>query len=542
MTRLPALPTLAWWLLAAALLFLVALATADERARLLWINSLLLGISVAAIAVPIGTGLALLIGRCEIFGRSLAIPLLAFSLFLPLYLHAAGWQAGFGTQGWCTLFFWPEGIPPPLFGWRAAVAIHALVGIPWVVLLVSAGLSQANPEPEEAAALEGGTPAVLWYVTLPLLLPQIALATLWILVSTIGEMTVTDLFAVRTIAEEVFLGFARDSLEVVELAIAPAIAGIGLLVIAAAIVATGIAPWESPQREPRRWKLGLFSAPLSGLLLVIVGSLIAVPLANLAAKGGWLVVSDGEARTRIWSAAALVRVVAESPHLYGEEIRWSLGLGATAATFAWLLSLAAWWGRRGSWSTGAVLAVVALGLAIPGPFIGRGLIRLFDHPDLPWFNYFYDHTAAVPMLAQMIRAFPLVLLLVWQAFASLPREIEELASLDGASLGDRWLRVVYPLRWPALACAWIAGLALAMGDLGGSVLVKPANVNTVSWMIFELLHSGVDDRLAGLCLVWSGLFMGITAAALVCYHWQRDRSRQEKLAPDRSASKTDSAL
>lgn len=534
MPRLPAISILAWCLAGATALFLLALATADERARSLWFNSLFLGGCVAAIAVPSGTLLALLIGRCELPGRWLAIPLLAFALFLPLYLHAAGWQAGFGTQGWFTLFFWPEGIPPPLFAWRGAILIHSLVAIPWTTLLIAAGLSQLPAEPEEGAAIEGGTFASLMYVTLPLLAPQIALATLWVVVSTIAEMTVTDLFAVRTIAEEVFLGFARDSLEDVELAVVPAIAGIGCLVLAAAIVAMGVAPWEASAREPRRWKLGWLRFPASAAVLLGAGLLVGVPLANLAAKGGWLVVGEGEARMRTWSAAALWQVIVSTPRHYAEEIGASLRMGIAAASLAWLFAIPAWWGRRG-WGSGAVLSLAAIGLAIPGPFIGLALIQAFNHPDVPWLHPLYNHSVLVPMIAQMVRAFPLVLLLVWQAFASLPREIEELASLDGAKLPALWGQVVFPMRWPALTCAWIAGLALAMGDLAGSVLVKPPGVNTVSWQVFELLHSGVDDRLAGLCIVWSGLFALITGAAILCYQWQRDEKLQENIARNQSA-------
>ena len=61
---------------------------------------------------------------------------------------------------------------------------------------------------EEEALLDGSAAQVLRRVTLRRAASGIAAAALWVVVSTAGEMSVTDLFQVRTYAEELYTGIA----------------------------------------------------------------------------------------------------------------------------------------------------------------------------------------------------------------------------------------------------------------------------------------------------------------------------------------------
>ena len=58
-------------------------------------------------------------------------------------------------------------------------------------------------------------------------------------------------------------------------------------------------------------------------------------------------------------------------------------------------------------------------------------------------------------------------------------------------------RIVLPQRLSALAVAWLIGLALALSDLTASILVVPPGVETLSIHIFNLVHYGVEDQVAG---------------------------------------------
>ncbi len=89
--------------------------------------------------------------------------------------------------------------------------------------------------------------------------------------------------------------------------------------------------------------------------------------------------------------------------------------------------------------------------------------------------------------------------------------------LDSAATeGCGWLgqlgRIVLPQRLPALAVAWLIGLALALGDLTASILVVPPGVETLSIHIFNLVHYGVEDQVAGICLALTAALGGLAAA------------------------------
>jgi iron(III) transport system permease protein len=73
------------------------------------------------------------------------------------------------------------------------------------------------------------------------------------------------------------------------------------------------------------------------------------------------------------------------------------------------------------------------------------------------------------------------------------------------------LKVVLPCRFWALAVAWLLAFALALGELGASILVVPPGVETLSIHIFGLLHYGVEDRVAAICLALIGLFAIVAA-------------------------------
>ncbi len=126
-------------------------------------------------------------------------------LFVPLYLVTGAWDAGFGIQGWHTLSTNPHLAHEPwLAGWRAAVWVHGLAAVPWVVLIVGAGLRAVEAEIEEDAATCAAPQKVMWHVSLRRAAPAIVLAGVWVAIMTTTEISVTDFFQVRTFAEEVY--------------------------------------------------------------------------------------------------------------------------------------------------------------------------------------------------------------------------------------------------------------------------------------------------------------------------------------------------
>src|SRR5262249_46273097 len=128
---------------------------------------------------------------------------------------ASAWQATLGTSGWLPLVAWrtPEIGPPWAQGLSAAIWVHAVAGLPWVIVLVGQGLTWIERELEEDALPILPAWRVLLQITLPRCRAAIGAAALWVALQTATEITVTDMMQVRTFAEEVYTQFVRPELD-----------------------------------------------------------------------------------------------------------------------------------------------------------------------------------------------------------------------------------------------------------------------------------------------------------------------------------------
>ena len=522
-----------WWLLWAGIVALVlgAMWLADPRVGRLWLNSALLAAGACGIAVPLGTLAALIIVKTDAPGRRAAGLLLAAMLLIPLFLIAGAWDAGFGIQGWHTLSSNPNLARPPwLEGWRAAIWIHGLAAVPWVALIVSAGLCAVETELEEDASLYFSPLRVLWHVTLPRATPAIAVAALWVAILASVEISVTDFFQVRTFAEEVYTQAALGTLDFTGESSPSWTNALGwwlglllftLLAIAALFAARRLLAdlAHISLRQTWKWQLGRFRWPTAIVLGLILLLVAGVPLANLLYKAGSHVVQTGLGRERSWSAGQALARLAAAPLEFGGDLWLSARWGAAAAAAAVLIGLPLAWSLRiARRPPFARLLALALCLTIPGPVLGIAVIKLLNQPPntvLAVLAPLYDSYFAT-WLVQTIRALPLVTLILWAALASIPQPMLDAAAIDGAGWWRRLLRIALPQRWPAVAAAGLIGFAIAIGELAATVLVLPPDRSTaITVRVFQLLHYGVDDRVAAISLVLAALTAVISAVGVL---------------------------
>jgi ABC-type Fe3+ transport system permease subunit len=386
--------------------------------------------------------------------------------------------------------------------------------------------------------------------------PAIVLAGVWVAIMTTTEISVTDFFQVRTFAEEVYTQAALGTFDVsgeqgagskeqeqsadkVMLPAPgsplPALSASGLwsglllstilaltTIIAVSRLFTDLA--DVPHRPPWIWRLKNWRWPAAILLWLSLLLMTGVPLGNLIYKAGIQVNVADTGRTRIWSVTKLVNRLANAPHDFQGELWLSAKIGAAAATAALAIALPLAWSMRTS-STGTPilrrpwlrLFALSLCLTIPGPLLGVLTIRVLNRrPDSPFaaLAWLYDSNFA-PWLVQTLRALPLATLVMWPALASVPQVMLDTAATDGTSWWGRLLRIALPQRWPAAAATWLVGFAVATGELAATILVMPPQrgATALSIQIFQLLHYGVDDRVAAICLVTVFALAAITGIA-----------------------------
>lgn len=451
------------------------------------VNTALLGAGTIALAVPAGVALAVLIERTNAPGRGVLLALTLLPLAVPLPLWVSGWVLALGGGGVAPLAMagrlmpWSPGLGP-------SVLLHALLGMPWVALIVAWGLRSAEPELEEDALLSRPPGWVLWNVTLPRARVAVLAATLWLAVQTSTEVLITDLFDLRTFAAEVFKqqdapqghGLGRALL---------ASSGLMLLLAALTLALARRAehtPPLSSLRRPLLLSLGRWRWPAVLTAGTAVLLLAAVPVGGLVWKAGGL------------SAAWLTK---------GGALLASLATAASAGAFAATLALVAAWLARGRFRT-AVLVAAAVAWAMPGPVLGLAMKGLWEAglerlgwPSVPTYLLWDGPSYLPPAWVAVVRFFPLALAVLLPAVDALPRAVREAARLDGLSPWQELTRVIWPLVQRTWARAAWAVMVLALGEVSAGKLVSTPGAQTFAELLYAQLHYGVTPDLAAECLL-----------------------------------------
>ncbi len=482
-------------------------------------NTLVIGAGTALFAVPLGTLLAVLLLRTNVAGARLGWLMLSSQLVVPLYVFAGGWSAGFGTLGWWPLA--PANLQfAELRSILAVVFIHAVAAGPWVCLIVSLGLAWSARSLEELAMLENGWRGVLRQVTLPSLVPWIALASVWSVAPVLTEMVVTNLYQVRTIPEQVYLDISLHGTS--HWTLVAGICGCAcplalvLLVVVRQLPQRQPAARNSPHSFHRQPSYSLAAARIGSSIGVwcVISALVGMPIANLIYKAGWEVVPQIQyGATHRWSIYRFWLTIVETSTGFAAEVYWSTLLAAGSATLAMMLAGLMAYLRKRLGVPWLFYAVCILMVSVPGPVAGQWVTWLFNTVGWDVMLSLYDRTLLAPILAQQFRLLPLGYLLVNTILSGIDRQTWELAELDSLSRVNIVWRIVLPQTGWAWIVAWIVLAALSAGELSTILLVLPPGVTTLSQRLFEFLHFGMRYQDSGLCLglIIVGWFVALAA-------------------------------
>ena len=494
--------------------------TSRETTGLL-LNTLWLALAVMCVSVPVAGVLGYCLSHCEVkwagFWRSCLLVL----LFVPLFIQLASWEAGFGRGGWYSTLIAQKLSYPPLEGFRGAVLIHALAAIPWLFGIFHLGFLAVPCAYLESASLDATSWQVFRRITLPMTLPVLLGAGLYVLIVTTTEITVTDRYQYRSYAEVLYNEFVlNDRFDELPLSIAPVLVTLVSVTLAGLVLCKLLWPLMANltiDRERARRGMNWLATTI---VASIVSLLLLIPVGNLIYQAGIDVVDGSGERVRSWSASKMLSLVANSPLRFREEIAYTAILAQSSVLLSLVMStLLAWWARGRAWRQGPAALLATFCFVIPGPFIGLGLIRmfLFNRDVSPFLAWLYDDTLFVPTVAMTIRCFPFVYLIVWYGVSTIPKAVTDAASVDGASSLQTLWNIVLPTLWPSLICAGLVGLAVGIGELSASKLVMPPGVTTIATQIFYLIHYGAEDQLAGFCLSCLGIFVILGIVARVAF-------------------------
>jgi len=477
-------------------------------------NSVVYAFGSSLLALTLGTGLAWIIERTNTPGRRAFFALSLVPLIVPGIVSTIAWifllsgQIGVVNRALMAAF----GLQDPPFdifslgGMMWAEGLHLS---PLVFLIMSAAFKSMDPSLEESALTSGSnTGHTLRRITLPILLPAFASATLIMFVRGLESFEVPRLIGVPAripvLTSQIF-----DQLHEypADYGGAGALA-VGLLAISAAGVwlyqrltrrAERYATVTGKAFRPRVLDLGRWRYATLAALVVYFLLIIGLPFGILLFASFipfYIPSLDMLSKLTLEN----YRFVFEHPSAR-DGVRNSLLLGATAATATMALTaVIAWITTKTRLRGRAALDFLAfVPIAIPGLVLGVSFILQYLSPAFRFLPIY--GTLWILVIAYTTKYLPYGMRTNSSAMLQIHRELEEASAVSGASWWTMFRRITLPLLRPALVAGWLYIFIVSVRELSASVLLVTSESTVLAVVIFDLFESGKSNAVAALSVM-----------------------------------------
>ncbi|RZU31797.1 ABC transporter permease [Blastococcus saxobsidens] len=496
---------------------ILASAAVGEAAR----NTVLLAVGVTGAAVPIGVVMALTLRRPDLPGRTFWRVAVLAPLVVPDFVLGYSWTQAYARAGFTdTALGWHwAGLLGPRGVWLVLVVNAA----PLVYLVVAVGLAaRAEPDGELAARVSGaGRVTALRTVTLPLLGPAVAAASVLVFVLTLGTFAIPQVLGTpagfSTLTTRIYAGLSiggdpASFLEAVLLALV-------LVLVAAACVApadallgprlrtTRPADVQAAQVVPGPAAMRRAQATgLAGYLFLTT----ALPLAalSLASVTRALGVAPTPAN---WSLEHFRQVL--TPRTL-EALGRSLTLSVVAASLLVLLGALVAVGERRR-SGRAMGTLVVLTLVLPGSTLAVALLITYGR----WLS----GSLVLILLAYLAKLWAVAHRPIAGALDRLPADELFAARASGAGPLTAVRTVALRPMAPALLGAWLICFLTALHEVTMSSLLYGSGGETLAVVVLNAQELGRVGPSAALSVVLA-LLVAVPALALWwAARWARAR-------------------
>jgi iron(III) transport system permease protein len=485
-------------------------------------NSLLFGVGATAVAVTLGTLLAFFVVRTDVPFKGALFALILVPLLVPGVLYTISWiflaspRSGFLNQQLPGTF--------DIFSLSGMIVVEGLHLTPLVFLLLAAAFRAVDPSLEESALVSAAPlPALVRRITLPLVRPALYAAAFIVLVRTLAGFEVPALLGIPA-GEWVFTSRIWRSLTVFPADFGSAgayslsllaVTGIGVLVLSrlsprtpALQTLTGRGPRGRPL-PLGRWRL-----PVTGAIVVYLLVAVVLPVLMLFYVSTQPFYSTPSLHRLSETTFSAYSTLTDEGTLHA--LRNSLLVCAGAATAVIFLSAVAAWltvrtRARGRW---LVDALASLPIAVPGIVLGAALLFLYLRVSLPIYG-----TLWILFIAYLTGYLPYGIRYSSVSLVQISRELEEAASVSGASRWQSFRRILLPLAAPGLVAGWLLIVTLSLRELSSSLLLYSPGNEVLSVRIWLLYQGGQLPQLAALGIA---LVAGLTLLTLLAFEcWRR---------------------
>lgn len=490
-------------------------------------NSLVFASGTSIFAILVGVVFAWINERTNTPFKRLFFAMSLVPLVIPSILFTVAWillaspQIGHLNRLARALF----GMEGPLFN------IYSMGGMIWVdglhyapiaFLLMTAALRAMDPSLEESATMSGASILrTATHITLRLAWPAVAAAFLILFVRAIESFEVPALLG-SPAGLQVFTSTIYRAVHEYpsDVGLASAVAMILLTLTSAGVYFQSRLSMHGSKYStvtgkgfrPRPIDLGRWRYVAAGAFILYGLLVVVLPFLVLL----W---SSLQRYNSAPSLEALSRVsldaywdVLDYPQI-GRAVWNSVILAFASATLVMLLTAVISWivirtKIRGRW---LLDNLASLPIVFPGLVLGLALMVFYLNFDIGIYG-----TLWILLLAYVTRFMPYGVRYASTSMLQIHRELEESATMSGASWITIFRRIVLPLMKPGLLAGWIYIVIVSIRELSSSVLLYSPGSEVVSIVIWELWQGGdyVELCAFGVMLITALFFLVLVAQAL----------------------------
>ncbi|MEV6321614.1 iron ABC transporter permease [Nocardia sp. NPDC051787] len=417
-------------------------------------NTLGLVVCTVPVCVALGVGLAWVVERTDVPGRSWWGPVFAAPLAVPAFVNSYAWVSVF----------------PGMHGLGAGVVISTMSYFPLVYLPAAATLRRLDPAVEESArALGSGPVAVFARIVLPQLRLAILGGGLLIALHLLAEYGAFVMVRFDTFTTAIFEQYQSSFAGPAGSMLA------GVLVLCCLALLGGEAGLRGGARYARigggapraaaRVRLGIGAIPVLAVLVTVTAGALGVPLWTI---GRWLSIGGAA----VWDATEI-----------GNALGQTVGLAAFAALLTTLCAFPVAWIAVRSTSVFARLVEGAnyITSSLPGIVIALAMVTV----TIRWAPRLYQ-TVFMVIAAYVLLFLPRALVSVRAGLAQVPVGLEEASRSLGKSGPATFCLVTLRLTAPAAAAAAALVFVAVATELTATLLLAPNGTRTLAMRFWAL--------------------------------------------------------